>query len=130
MHFSNCAMLLHPIGFFEISALWLLLHFIVETIATIFGSSYCSKLRPISGTHNQLQVQGCVSADAYPSRKLRIVSLNKRILKPNRLHQAIEKELKGSLINIPTSAADDVRGHGKTMYLYSIVLGSVYLNIA
>lgn len=89
---------------------------LLDTISTIFGGDYCAKLKPISGTHDQLQVQGVVSAQAYPSQKMKLISLNRRVLKPNKLHQTVERELKDSLINIRNeeSSGHKQQGAGST----------------
>ena len=92
----------------------------VEVISTIFGGDYCSKLRSISGTHDQLQVHGAISGQAYLSQKVRLIALNKRILKPNKLHQAVERELKNSLINLPTQ--ETTRHQGNLHVVFCIVM--------
>jgi len=74
---------------------------LTEAVQAMYGNSYGSKLKPIAGTHDQLQVEGFVSSEAYSTGKLRVVSLNKNILRTNRFYQVIERELKKSLIKIP-----------------------------
>jgi len=54
-------------------------------------------------------VSGLISTRLYSSRKIRLVSVNKRLIRDSKLHRAIETELKASHITPPLSRDIEAR---------------------
>lgn len=81
-----------------------------EAILEVYGIEYCSSLRSLRGTHEKLSIFGVLSTIAYTSRKLKLLTLNGRLLESPRIQQTIDSLLKNSLINVPSSG---VKSKGK-----------------
>lgn len=80
-----------------------ILFLITEALLEVFGIEYCSSLRSLRGSHDKLAVYGVLSTIAYPGRKLKLITLNGRIVDNARIQQTIDSLLKASLINIPNT---------------------------
>ena len=77
-----------------------------EAMLEIFGGDYCTSLHTLRGRCGDIQLCGYMSTVAYPGRKIKLITLNQRVVNCSRIQQTIDAQLKGSNISVPISQLD------------------------